>query len=154
MQSPEVFGNLFEMYPGKGMVAKRLQNRLLQDMHRYAAAFFETLAGRGHERIIYFGEKSIIEWIKKKGQIADKKRKKYLRENAHRPSPTASAQASPEGLVALGNDDNFYLVKKDKNDKIIEGSPDKIKFVSDVWKFTKNIKNSSPNWYLAEIVSQ
>ena len=45
-------------------------------------------------------------------------------------------------------------VKKDKNDKIIEGSPDKIKFVSDVWKFTKNIKNSSPNWYLAEIVSQ
>ena len=45
-------------------------------------------------------------------------------------------------------------VKKDKNDKIIEGSPDKIKFVSDVWKFTKNIKNSSPNWYLAEIVSR
>ena len=45
-------------------------------------------------------------------------------------------------------------VKKDKDDKIIEGSPDKIKFVSDVWKFTKNIKNSSPNWYLAEIVSQ
>ena len=45
-------------------------------------------------------------------------------------------------------------VKKDKNDKIIEGSPDKIKFVSDVWKFTKNIKNSSPNWYLSEIVSQ
>ena len=45
-------------------------------------------------------------------------------------------------------------VKKDKNDKIVEGSPDKIKFVSDVWKFTKNIKNSSPNWYVAEIVSQ
>ena len=44
--------------------------------------------------------------------------------------------------------------KKDKNDKIIEGSPEKIKFVSDIWKFTKNIKNSSPNWYLAEIVSQ
>ena len=45
-------------------------------------------------------------------------------------------------------------VKKDKDDKIIEGSPDKIKFVTDVWKFTKNIKNSSPNWYLAEIISQ
>ncbi len=45
-------------------------------------------------------------------------------------------------------------VKKDKNNKIIEGSPDKIKFVTDVWKFTKNIKNNSPNWYLAEIVSQ
>jgi predicted lipid-binding transport protein (Tim44 family) len=45
-------------------------------------------------------------------------------------------------------------VKKDKDNKIIEGNPDKIKFVKDVWKFTKNIKNKSPNWYLAEIVSQ
>ena len=45
-------------------------------------------------------------------------------------------------------------VKKDKDDNIIEGSPDKIKFVTDTWKFTKNIKNNSPNWYLAEIISQ
>ena len=45
-------------------------------------------------------------------------------------------------------------VKKDKEDKIIEGNSDKIKFVTDIWKFTKNIKNKSPNWYLAEIVSQ
>ncbi len=45
-------------------------------------------------------------------------------------------------------------VKKDKDNNIIEGSPDKIKFVTDVWKFTKNIRNNSPNWYLAEIVSQ
>ena len=44
-------------------------------------------------------------------------------------------------------------VKKDKDNKIIEGDPDKIKFVTDVWKFTRNIKNKSPNWYLAEIVS-
>ena len=45
-------------------------------------------------------------------------------------------------------------VKKDKDDKIIEGLPDKIKFVTDVWKFTRNIKNKSPNWYLAEIVNR
>ncbi len=45
-------------------------------------------------------------------------------------------------------------VKKDKDDKIIEGNPDKIKFVTDVWKFTRNIKNKSPNWYLAEIISK
>jgi predicted lipid-binding transport protein (Tim44 family) len=44
--------------------------------------------------------------------------------------------------------------KKDKDDKIIEGNPDKIKFVTDIWKFTRNIKNKSPNWYLAEIISQ
>ena len=45
-------------------------------------------------------------------------------------------------------------VKKDKDDKVIEGIPDKIKFVTDVWKFSRNIKNKSPNWYLAEIISQ
>ena len=45
-------------------------------------------------------------------------------------------------------------VKKDKDNKIIEGNPDKIKFVTDNWKFTKNINNKSPNWYLAEIISQ
>ena len=45
-------------------------------------------------------------------------------------------------------------VKKDKEDKIIEGNPDKIKFVTDIWKFTKNIKKNSPNWYLSEIISQ
>ena len=45
-------------------------------------------------------------------------------------------------------------VKRDKENKIIEGNPDKIKFVTDTWKFTKNIKINSPNWYLAEIVSQ
>ena len=45
-------------------------------------------------------------------------------------------------------------VKKDKENKIIEGNPDKIKFVTDSWKFTKNINNKSPNWYLSEIISK
>ena len=45
-------------------------------------------------------------------------------------------------------------VKKDKDDKIIEGNPDKIKQVTDYWKFTKNILKKSPNWYLYEIVSK
>ena len=45
-------------------------------------------------------------------------------------------------------------VKKDKDNKIIEGNPDKIKFVTDNWKFTKNINNKSPNWYLSEIISK
>ena len=45
-------------------------------------------------------------------------------------------------------------VKKDKNDKIIEGNPDKIKFVTDSWKFTKSINQKSPNWYLSEIIGK
>jgi predicted lipid-binding transport protein (Tim44 family) len=45
-------------------------------------------------------------------------------------------------------------VKKDKENKIIEGNSDKIKQVTDRWKFTRNILNKSPNWYLSEIVNK
>ena len=45
-------------------------------------------------------------------------------------------------------------VKKDVNDKIIEGNPDKIKFVTDSWKFTRNVNQKSPNWYLSEIIGK
>ncbi len=45
-------------------------------------------------------------------------------------------------------------VKKDKENKIIEGNPDKIKFVTDSWKFTRNINSKSPNWHLSEIISK
>ncbi len=45
-------------------------------------------------------------------------------------------------------------VKKDKEDKIIDGNPDKIKQVTDYWRFTKNVSNKSPNWYLSEIVNK
>ena len=45
-------------------------------------------------------------------------------------------------------------IKKDKDNKIIEGNPDKIKQVIDHWKFTRNILNKNPNWYLSEIISK
>ena len=45
-------------------------------------------------------------------------------------------------------------VKKDKEGKVIEGNPDKIKFVTDSWKFTRNIKQKDLNWYLSEIISK
>jgi len=45
-------------------------------------------------------------------------------------------------------------VKKDKENKIIEGNPDKIKTVTDHWKFSKDAKNTSPNWYLCEIMNK
>ncbi len=37
---------------------------------------------------------------------------------------------------------------KDKNNKIIEGNPDVIKTVNDVWKFSKNMWSQDPTWYL------
>ena len=45
-------------------------------------------------------------------------------------------------------------VKKNKNDTIFEGDPDKIKTVTDHWKFSKNVSSKSPNWYLAEIINR
>ena len=45
-------------------------------------------------------------------------------------------------------------IKKDKNDIVIEGDPDKIKIVTDYWKFSKNVSSKNPNWFLAEIISK
>ena len=45
-------------------------------------------------------------------------------------------------------------VKKDKDGKIIEGNPNKIKLVTDYWKFSKNILKQGTNWYLSEIISK
>jgi len=39
---------------------------------------------------------------------------------------------------------------KDKNNQIVEGDPDKIKTVNDVWKFSKNMWSHDPTWYLVE----
>ena len=45
-------------------------------------------------------------------------------------------------------------VKKDKNEIVVEGDPDKIKTVTDYWKFSKNVSSKNPNWFLAEIISK
>ena len=40
--------------------------------------------------------------------------------------------------------------KKNKDNKIIEGSSEEIKTVADVWKFSKNMWSTNPNWYVVE----
>ena len=39
---------------------------------------------------------------------------------------------------------------KDKNQQTVEGNPDTIKVVNDVWKFSKNMWSQDPTWYLVE----
>ena len=39
---------------------------------------------------------------------------------------------------------------KDKNNEVIEGNPDEIKTVNDIWKFSKNMWSQDPTWYLVE----
>ena len=48
------------------------------------------------------------------------------------------------------------IVNALKNEKgeVIEGDPEKIKLVTDVWVFEKDLKNSNPTWYLTELSSE
>ena len=39
---------------------------------------------------------------------------------------------------------------KDKDNQVIEGNPDVIKTVNDVWKFSKNMWSQDPTWHLVE----
>ncbi len=43
---------------------------------------------------------------------------------------------------------------RDSNDKVVEGDPDTIKTVNDVWSFSKNMWSSDPTWYLVETTSK
>jgi len=68
-------------------------------------------------------------------------------------------------ILDIDNKDTFYKVKTKfvseivnclKNDKgeVIEGNPEEIKLVTDVWVFQKDLKNSDPTWYLTELSSE
>jgi len=43
---------------------------------------------------------------------------------------------------------------KDKNNQVIEGNPDTIKTVNDVWRFAKNMWSQDPTWYLVDTSSK
>ena len=59
-----------------------------------------------------------------------------------------------EFFATVKIDCEIISVKKDKEDKVIEGNPDKIKTVTDYWKFSKSTSSKNPNWYLSDIVSK
>ena len=43
---------------------------------------------------------------------------------------------------------------KNEKKEVIEGDPEKIKLVTDVWVFKKDLKSSDPTWYLTELSSE
>jgi predicted lipid-binding transport protein (Tim44 family) len=58
--------------------------------------------------------------------------------------------------------DSLYTVKtrfvseiisciKDANNKVIEGSPEEIQTVNDVWSFARDLNSDDPTWHLTEI---
>ena len=42
---------------------------------------------------------------------------------------------------------------RDKDKKIISGSPDKIKKIYDTWVFSRNTRSNNPNWQLIDILT-
>ena len=42
---------------------------------------------------------------------------------------------------------------KDKDKKIISGSPDKIKKIYDTWIFSRDTRSNNPNWQLVDILT-
>ena len=43
---------------------------------------------------------------------------------------------------------------RDKNNNIVEGNPDIIKTVNDVWRFSKNMWSQNPTWYLVDTLKK
>jgi len=39
---------------------------------------------------------------------------------------------------------------KDKDNNILSGNPEKVKKVSDTWKFSKDSRSNNPNWLLVD----
>ena len=88
-------------------------------------------------------------------QVIDERKKKELRYE------TTFIGVKSSKILELKKIENIYKVTvnfvseiitcvKDKNNQIVEGDPDIIKTVNDVWKFSKNMWSQDPTWYLVE----
>ncbi len=88
-------------------------------------------------------------------QVIDERRKKELKYE------TTFIGIKSSKILELKKIENIYKITvnfvseiitcvKDRNNQIVEGNPDIIKTVNDVWKFSKNMWSQDPTWYLVE----
>ena len=88
-------------------------------------------------------------------QVIDERKKKELKYE------TTFIGIKSSKILELKKIENIYKITvnfvseiitcvKDKNNQIVEGNPDIIKTVNDVWKFSKNMWSQDPTWYLVE----
>ena len=88
-------------------------------------------------------------------EVIDERRKKELKYE------TTFIGVKSSKILEFKKIENIYKVTvnfvseiitcaKDKNNQIVEGNPDLIKTVNDVWKFSKNMWSQDPTWYLVE----
>ena len=89
------------------------------------------------------------------GVLDERKNKKYVNQFTFIGIKKAQIQN-------VDKKDSLYTVKtrfvseiisciKDANNKVIEGSPEEIQTVNDVWSFSRDLNSDDPTWYLIEI---
>ena len=107
------------------------------------------------------GDKKLLKSLLGKGlfndfsEVIDERKKKELK------NETTFIGIKSSKVLEFKKIENIYKVTvnfvseiitcvKDKNNQIIEGNPDTIKTVNDIWKFSKNMWSQNPTWYLVE----
>ena len=107
------------------------------------------------------GDKKLLKSLLAKGlfndfsEVIDERKKKEIK------NETTFIGIKSSKVLEFKKIENIYKVTvnfvseiitcvKDKNNQIVEGNPDIIKTVNDVWKFSKNMWSQDPTWYLVE----
>ena len=117
-----------------------------------------------YEQIItYFakGDKKSLKGLLGKGLFADFSKVIDDRQNKKLKYETTFIGLKSSKILEFKKMENIYKVTvnfvseiitcvKDKNNQLIEGNPDTIKTVNDIWKFSKNMWSQDPTWYLVE----
>ena len=155
-------------YFPKGMeVLKDIENNeaiKTGDVDNEAKKQFLKGAGIAYEQIItsfakgdkkslknLLGKKLLNEFL----EVIDERKKKELKYE------TTFIGLKSSKILEFKKIENIYKVTvdfvseiitcvKDKNNQIIEGNPDTIKTVNDIWKFSKNMWSQDPTWCLVD----
>ena len=135
-----------------------------KDIEEQAKEQFLKGAGDAYEQIITFfakGDKKSLKSLLGErlfndfSEVIDDRKKKELKYE------TIFIGLKSSKILEFKKIENIYKVTvnfvseiitcvKNKNNQIIEGNPDTIKTVNDVWKFSKNMWSQDPTWYLVE----
>jgi len=107
------------------------------------------------------GDKKVLKTLLDKNlfsrfsEVIDERKKKEIK------SETTFIGIKSAKILEFKKIENIYKVSvnfvseiitcvKDKNNQIIEGNPDRIKTVNDIWAFSKNMWSQDPTWYLVD----
>jgi len=165
-------GKPMKIFPQKGMeVLKDMENNeaiKTGNVDEEAKKQFLKGAVVAYERIVTSfakGDKKSLKSLLEKdlftnfSDIIDERQKKQLKYE------TIFIGVKSSKILEFKKIENIYKVTvnfvseiitrvKDKNNQIIEGNPDTIKTVNDVWRFAKNMWSQDPTWYLVDISSK